>query len=77
MFAAVGPKPALHQRVKVMIATALLALSMIAGVAGTTTQVDAAKRQPKVRCDHYSQSAWILIGEDDPGPGGYWDCYFV
>lgn len=44
-----------------MIVAALLALSMIAGVAGTTTQVDAAKKQPKVVRTYYSADIYMSM----------------
>jgi len=35
--------------------------------------------QPDVHCIHYSRNDWFLLSnyEEDPGPGGYTDCFFV
>ena len=82
MIATVRLFPAFSYRLKVLIVLALLMLSLGAGVVGTTTQVSAARRQPKVACVYFSQAEWIDIsrqlgGVEDPGPGGYWDCNFV
>ncbi len=41
MLATVGTKPALHQRVKLMIVAALLALSLMLGIATSAQRVDA------------------------------------
>ncbi len=37
------------------------------------------KTQPQVMCTHYTQEDWKIItgGREDPGPAGYWDCYFA
>lgn len=61
MLATVRTKLTLHQRARLMIVAALLALSMIAGVAGTTTQVDAAKKQPKVVRTYYSADIYMSM----------------
>ena len=34
------------------------------------------KPQPPVICVHFSQSDWIMVNGEDPGPGGFTNCFF-
>ena len=76
MSPAVRPFPALSRRVRMLMAAAILALSLTVGMASTTTQVSAMPPQPHITCMRYSRVFWYYMTGNDPGVGGYVDCFF-
>ena len=77
MVTAVGTHPSFTQRIKTVLVTGSLALSVLLSVAGTTATVSAAPKQPPVYCEKYSQAETIRTFGFDPGEGGYWNCDFT